>query len=386
MGNGRPGRPSGEVGPAGRSVYDPHAMDRSASRPRPHDLRTDPEAARQAALEALDRGQLVVVPTETVYGVAAREDRPEAVARLQALKNERRKPYSLAVGTPDVLADRLLPLTAPARRAAGRWWPGPVTLVLPTREGGTLGVRVVGHDWTRSLLEACPAPVWLPSANRPGEPAPTDLEGLDPAVHEQVEVVVDGGACALGNASSVLQPGPAAVSVLREGVVSREDARKHLLGTVLVVCSGNTCRSPMAAALLRRALARRAEADPGLLLPEVFSAGTFAGDGAPASGGSLRAMETLGLDIEDHSSRALIPERLERCDVLLGMTLGHLDAARELVGDRPVVLDLFYPAGREVDDPFGAPDALYLAVARELEAMAEARAASLCPPTPGDPS
>src|SRR5262249_53526246 len=87
----------------------------------------DAEGARRAAAAALDRGELVVVPTETVYGLAAREDRPSGRERLDALKGGRISPYSLAVASPEMLRGRLLPPPRTARRIADRWWPGPVT-------------------------------------------------------------------------------------------------------------------------------------------------------------------------------------------------------------------------------------------------------------------
>jgi len=348
------------------------------------DLSVDPEAARAAALAALDRGALVILPTETVYGIAGREDRPEALERLARLKQQRTSPFSLAVDGVARLEDRLLPLTGPAARVAARWWPGPVTQVLAARQGPSLGVRVVGHAWTRSLLAACPSAVLLPSANRPGEPAPRALSDLDAGVAEQAAVVVDGGRCALGESSTVVEAGRATLAVLREGVVSRADLQRHALGRVLVVCSGNTCRSPMAAALLRRALERRAGPEGRLLLPEVGSAGTWAREGSGASRGALRALRSRGLDLSEHSSRPFATGLLERCDLVLGMTREHLEAARSGLGELPVPLELFDPAGAEVEDPFGGSPADYEACAATLERMAEARAATLCPRLPGD--
>ncbi len=363
-------------------------MPPETSRPRVYRLSDEAtsEEAAAAALEALDAGELVVLPTETVYGVGAREDRPAARERLDALKGGRgTAPYSLAVHDVAALADRLAPLGGPARRIAERWWPGPVTQVLPGREdgeaGATLGVRVVGHEWTRALLARCPAPLLLPSANRTGSPAPLDTADLDPGVRDEVAVVVEAGRCALGEASTVVRPRVAGIEVLREGVVSRADLERHALGHVLVVCSGNTCRSPMGSRLLARALARRVETVPGYLAPPVRSAGTFANHGAPASRGALEALAAMGLELDDHRSEPLAPALLERCDLVLCMTASHRAAVREVLGDRDVPVELFDPDGGEVMDPFGGPLAVYAACARDLAAMADRRAALLCPPS-----
>lgn len=344
-------------------------------------------------LEALEAGQLVVLPTETVYGVAAREDRPEGLERLDALKGQRTSPYSLAVSGVDRLlpreawAGRLAPLSGPSARIAARWWPGPVTQVLPALSGPDLGVRVVGLEPVRQLLERCPAPLLMPSANSSGAPAPRSVDELEADLLEQVAVVVDGGRTPLGESSTVVRPAAAGLQLLREGVVSRDDLRQHALGAVLVVCSGNTCRSPMGAALLRDALAKRAADDPRFLPPPVISAGTWAGSGSEASHGSQRAMEGRGLDIAGHRSQGVHPALLAGCDLVLCMTSSHVAAVLELTAElapeaRPVV-ELFDPRGDEVSDPFGAPDVVYAACADELQTMVGLRVELLCPTPEG---
>ena len=114
------------------------------------DLATDDEEqALEACLAALRADRLVVLPTETVYGLAARQS---ARSTLDAVKAGRSAPYSLAVsGVRDVDALAELP-RGPAHRAAARWWPGPITLVLRGVAAKSVGVRVPGHPFTRQLL------------------------------------------------------------------------------------------------------------------------------------------------------------------------------------------------------------------------------------------
>ncbi len=361
----------------------------SPARPAPTTFRLaadDPHAARAAAAAALDRGELVVVPTETVYGLAAREDRPEALARLAAVKPGRTQPYSLAVADPAQLASRLAPTPPASHRMAERWWPGPVTQVLRAREAGTLGVRVPGHEWTRALLADVGAAVVLPSANRPDAPPPRSLDAVDAEVLAAASVAVDDGRTALGDASTVVAPALDHLRVLREGVVSRADLERHALPIVLVVCSGNTCRSPMGAALLASAWEDASRDDPALMPPALGSRGAFTAQGRPASGPAMTVMRPRGLDLSSHSSRPISPSDLRHADLVLAMTRGHLAAIHDLLetagttgpadaGHHPLV-ELFDPGGSEIDDPFGGDDAVYEAVASALHAMARARVAA----------
>ena len=341
--------------------------------PQRFDLRRDdPAAAREAAAAALERGELVVLPTETVYGLAGREDRPAARERLDALKTGRDRPYSLAVASPEMLGERLAPLPQLARWIADRWWPGPVTQLLPQRDGPLLGVRVPGHAWTRELIELGGAPLLLPSANRPGESAPRDAESIDPGVLEQAAVVVDGGRAALGEASTVVEPRTWVLRVSREGVISRQDLDRQVRPRVLVVCSGNTCRSPIAQRLLARELERAG--GPDWLVPAVESAGLQAVPGLPATDHAIDALAQRGLDLSGHVTRPVDDALLDRVDLALVMTRRHAELLARRAGGRPLRIELFDPAGHDVEDPFGGTAAEYRSVTAALERMARERA------------
>jgi len=341
--------------------------------PQRFDLRRDdPAEARGAAAAALERGELVVVPTETVYGLAGREDRPAARERLEAVKPGRDRPYSLAVASPEMLAERLAPLPRLARRIADRWWPGPVTQLLPQRDGSLLGVRVPGHAWTRELIALVGAPLLLPSANRPGEPAPRDADSIDPAVIERAAVVVDAGRTALGEASTVLEPRAWVLRVAREGVIGRHDLARQIRPRVLIACSGNTCRSPLAQHLLARELERAAAGE--WLVPVIESAGLQAMPGLPATDLAIESLAEHGLDLAGHVTRPVDEALLGRVDLAFGLTHRHVEQLLHRARERAIPVELFDPEGRDVEDPFGGTAAEYRSVTAALERIARERA------------
>lgn len=179
-------------------------------------------------VEALARGGVVVLPTDTVYGVAALPAEADAVERLFMLKG-RRSDVPIAVLCSDAgqalaLADPVDP--AAARRVAERWWPGPLTLVLPRRAGlelhlgepeTTIGLRVPDHQLVQAVAAAV-GPVATTSANRHGRPTPATAGEAVAALGPGVALAVDGGRLE-GRSSTVVDATVTPWRTLREGPV-----------------------------------------------------------------------------------------------------------------------------------------------------------------------
>ena len=183
---------------------------------------SDPAILREAA-QMLRAGGLVAFPTETVYGLGADAMNPVAIERLNAVKGRPPdKPYSWHLHSAEQLkaiVDRVPPL---AQRLIDRFWPGPLTIVMPTGRGRTVGFRLPDHPIARAFLKACDVPVAAPSANRSGEPPPTDASEVVRALGSSLECVLDSGPTQLGRESTVVEVIDGRVQVLREGALSRE--------------------------------------------------------------------------------------------------------------------------------------------------------------------
>ncbi|MCQ2390545.1 MAG: L-threonylcarbamoyladenylate synthase [Kiritimatiellae bacterium] len=181
------------------------------------------EAGLAEVASVLNAGGVAVIPTDTVYGLAAHPDFPEAVSRLYTIKGrEARKPIAL-LASDTAAAARFLGGELPpgARTLAMRGWPGALTLVLPVQgsaEEQYEGLRVPDHDWTRRLLAACGGVLRVTSANLSGQRAATDAPSALAEVGLSADIVVDDGISPGGVASTVLKiDGEGACTVLREG-------------------------------------------------------------------------------------------------------------------------------------------------------------------------
>ncbi|MFQ5506372.1 MAG: Sua5/YciO/YrdC/YwlC family protein [Planctomycetota bacterium] len=341
---------------------------------------SDREEALCRVLEVLDQGGLVLLPTETVYGLGGRIDRPEALDRLRVFKGHRdARAFTLHVGSPQD-AFELGADSPQARRLARTFWPGPLTLVLDVEEDThgfaeefgrdtTLGLRVVAEAFTAELLARCPVPLILSSANPGGHGPPASLAEALPEAEPAIDLAVDGGPAELGVPSSVVHvSAKGRIRILREGAVERTRILSSAATLVLFVCSGNTCRSPMAEALASDHWARCLGYPPDELIHAgllVTSAGTATLPGMPASPDAIEVMAELGLDLGMHRSRALEPAMLARASRVYCMNRVHLVDCDAFLDQSGGPLDEFAEPPRllagdeEIPDPFGGGLAVY---------------------------
>jgi len=196
-------------------------------------------ASVEEAAAALRRGDLVILPTETVYGLAADAANPLAVARLYEAKGRPSfNPLIAHVATLDA-ALGLARLEGPALVLAEAFWPGPLTLVAPIRDASavcdlaragldTVAIRLPAHPMARAVLEAFGGAVAAPSANRSGRPSPTTFQDALEETGARSGAGLDGGPCAIGVESSVVSVLDGVVRLLRPGGVTREAIEARL--------------------------------------------------------------------------------------------------------------------------------------------------------------
>ena len=181
------------------------------------DALADPAEARAAAALALGEGQVVAIPTDTVYGLAVPAGDETGTARLAAIKQRPvEKHIAVLVAGKSQALELAAPPKPPLERVMDRCWPGAVTVVLDAAEG-TVGVRCPDDPWLRELLAAT-GPLATTSANRHDEPPIQNANEILEAFGDQLALVVDGGPRS-GQASTVIAMPESELEILREGAL-----------------------------------------------------------------------------------------------------------------------------------------------------------------------
>lgn len=341
-------------------------------------------------VEVLDKGGLVIFPTETVYGLAARADRPEALERLSRVKQRPAdKPYTLHLGDRNQALAYAPTISLPDRQLLRRAWPGPLTAVFTLDEAAageqrkrlgeptynalyyeqTIGIRVPDHAAARGLLLGAGGPVVAPSANRANLPPPTTAAEAAAQLDGDVDLIIDGGPARYQKPSTVVRlRGEQPPEVLREGVLDGRMLADMRTLNLLFVCTGNSCRSPMAEGLCRKLLAQRLNCRVDQLALRgynIASAGTMAWEGYPPTAEAVEACRDLDVDISDHRSRPVSEQVVYTADRIYVMTRGHAEAIRRMfpaAGERVMLL----AEDEEITDPLGGSFAEYMPCARKI--------------------
>jgi len=346
------------------------------------------DAVAQGA-RMLAEGALVAFPTETVYGVGASAAHPDAVERLRQIKQRPPgKPFTVHIGRPQD-ADAFVPELSPvARRMIRKGWPGPLTLILSVADPGvaeaakllppgqqhtmyhegTIGLRCPDDRLAQDLLTQAGVPVVAASANLAGQPPPRDASEALEDLGGKVDLVIDAGMTKYARASTIVRVNQRGYQILRPGVYDERTIRRLAALAVLFVCTGNSCRSPMAEGLCRKMLAERLGCAPGELLErgvEVFSAGSMATSGGPASQNAVRTCRGRGVDISDHESQSLTAELINQADHIFTMCDHHTETVLTMQPAARAKTDRLDPGG-DIADPIGGDEEAYNSCAARI--------------------
>jgi len=340
------------------------------------------------AVQALAEGQLVAIPTETVYGLAASACRADAVERLLKVKGRPTgQPMALAIKSAEEATDFVPDLSPLARRLARRCWPGPVTLVVDNehRDGlisqlprevrqvvapnGSVGLRVPANEMSQDVLRMLTGPIVLTSANRSGQPDAVTAQEVVEYLGGDVALVLDDGPSRYGQPSSVVRVKQNSFQVLREGVVGEATLRRLAGLMVLIVCTGNTCRSPMAEVLMRDALLKALGCTQDELEEKgviILSAGIAAAPGCPPASEAVQVMRELGLDLSRHEAQPVTEQLIRHADLILPMTQSHMHSIIERWPEAAGRTHLLMPDRSDVADPIGQTVGAYRHCAAQL--------------------
>lgn len=386
------------------------------------DLRSaeEPRDVIHRAVQALAEGKIVGFPTETVYVLAASGLNQPAIEKLHRLiashdplsagpaaangsagatngSKSEATPYGrrlmVAVKSRADALDYVPDLSRLGQRLARRCWPGPITLWVDQRHPDSLigqlaggvrqriapdkvvGVRVPAHEVLQDVLRLTVGPIVIGDCpRRDGHEAVNAAEVVE-GFDNEVSLVVDVGPTRFRQRATSIRVYDSHFEIVQPGVVSEQNLKRLSSMLVLFVCTGNTCRSPMAEGIFRQLVADRLGCkadeveDRGI---RVMSAGLAAMMGGPAAREAVAVLAESGIDLKNHESQPVTEMLVRHADLILTMTRSHRNA---LLAEWPDAADrtkLVNRSGADVVDPIGGSPEVYRQCAGKLRGELEA--------------
>lgn len=358
----------------------------------------DSAGIRQAA-KLVDAGELVAFPTETVYGIACRVE-AGSLSKLDNLKGRRGdKPYTLHIGRKSDVEKYVPVIGLRAGKLIKDAWPGPLTIVFELDasaidkqriclaetvfetlyKDNCIGIRCPDNAISSALLRMTQSAVVAPSANITGLAPAVDPAQVLAEFSGKIALLLDTGPCKHKESSTVVKIGKAGLQILRPGVYSLSTLEAMSCVKFLFVCTGNTCRSPMAEGMFSKYLSEKLGCEVDQLEKKgykIMSAGTIGLAGLSPTPEAIAACAAKGIDITAHKSRALTEQLIEACDFIFVMGRMHHRRIRAL-SRKAVNKCLLLVEDKDVPDPVGQPQAFYDDCAELIEKSVKKRIGGL---------
>jgi L-threonylcarbamoyladenylate synthase len=359
-----------------------------------------PDIAKiKEAAAVIDAGGLVAFPTETVYGIACRVN-SDSLAKLNEIKcRDSNKHYTLHISQKSDVRKYVPSVSLKAQKLIGNAWPGPVTIVFELNEhdlaqqhkilkrnifenlysSSSIGIRCPDNAIASILLRLTHNPIVAPSANLAGENPSVEPKQVLSQFSGKIEILLDSGASRYRKSSTIVKIEKGVLKILRAGVYSQEDIERMAEVNFLFVCSGNTCRSPMAEGIFRKYLAEKLQYKVdrlGELGYKVSSAGILDMDGYPASAEAITACAAKGIDISIHRSKKLSVQLLKESDYIFAMAHSHCEHVVNMWPDaqkRCIIL----AENEDIVDPIGQSQEFFNNCANLIEKAVKERISGL---------
>ena len=320
------------------------------------------EAYLTEAAQVVAGGGLVIIPTDTVYGIAANASHKQAINRLYKIKGRLpHKPFSFHIESKDKIEEFAKDIPPAAYKLIDKFWPGALTLVLKSKDTGNVGLRMPDDRIALKIIELAGVPVICPSANISGKAPPIDFSAAIQDFEGLVDLAIDAGKTKLGVESTVVDATVEPANILREGAIKKEEIEEVLnRKIILFVCTGNSCRSVMAAGLLKKKLR-----ETGRYNVEVLSAGIMMLGGMGATAETIELLKQEGIDVSTHRSQRVNKELIQEADLILVMEKLHEEKILQIAPEakfRVFLLKEFAKinaANLDIPDPIGKSGEFY---------------------------